>query len=75
MHLKEKAELLDNLEIELLRDGYKELSFSLEEVADLHPDRRWREISLCLSEETLPEKYRVFLRPDPDWAAAAEALT
>ena len=74
MDFQEKALLLDELEISLLRDGMVELSLALEQFENLHPDRRWQEIAACLREEDLPEKYLLFQNKDPQWEEASRAL-
>lgn len=75
MNELEKSTILDNLAIALLRDGQIELSLDLEEYDDLRSDRRWQEISQCLREVGVPEKFAPFCQETPDWQAAKNILS
>lgn len=75
MDESEKSAILDNLAIALLRDGQVELSLDLEEYDDLRSDRRWREISQCLREVGVAEKFALFCQETPRWDEAKNILS
>lgn len=75
MNELEKSVILDDLAIAILQDGQIELSLDLEEYDDLRSDRRWQEISRCLREVGVSEKFSLFCQETPDWEAAKKILS
>lgn len=71
---REKANILDNFEYELVRLGFVEASFAIEEFAGLSPDFRWQENARVLKGFEVPSYFAVFKEDSPNWDAAKKAV-